>query len=616
MDRMTASICEKPYGKATFARVLVEIDSEIPLVGCEDCKIFGHYLSDCQNKVNVARKVDKDGENVKPSEGKVNVDEGWSTAGNQRNKVGGNNLRQGNFGSYQARRGVYVNTASGNNTSNANTGKKGNKDVSQKSEPVKSGNIGSVDDSVVMNDKGVPANKGKGKVDEGISGGDGNRNSGNNVNKKNEQKKNLGNKNSNKNGNGSFSSDGRNSKDVLGSKNVSTSNHFDALGSEQDSDNSDIWNDVKSQVDKACNSGIPILEGVVKGWNEDMINGNNDNKKNEQKKNLGNKSSNKNGNVSKSGDGSNLKDVLGSKNVSTSNRFDVLGSVVKGWNEDMIKYYTEKWNSRIMMNGSPEQQLELKLKSLSNRIILLNRNISVNAKMNAEKMMQKSVLTSHDSNDVSLSVVKGWNEDMIKYYTEKWNSRIMMNGSPEQQLELKLKSLSNRIILLNRNISVNAKMNAEKMMQKSVLTSHDSNDVSLSKCYDEAYRVELAKSIWDNLKILCKLDNVSCIWAEIVSGISIRTANNSLWSVIQRLVFGAAVYYIWQERNLRLFEKKFRSEEAVFKIIVDIVRHKLLSLRITQSVDSVNAAVIWKIPLMSSNGENNRNQNYDDNGVK
>ncbi|PWA55663.1 hypothetical protein CTI12_AA245000 [Artemisia annua] len=373
MDRMTASICEKPYGRATFARVLVEIDSEIPLVGfvelwyeslgkvlrlrvehdwvpprCEDCKIFGHYLSDCQNKVNVARKVDKDGENVKPSEvkngnngtasGKVNVDEGWSTAGNRRNRGGGNNLRQGNFGGYQARRGVYVNTASGNNTSNANTGIKGNKEVSQKSKPVKSGNIGSVDDNVVMNDKGVPANKGKGKVDEGISGGDGNRNSGNNVNKKNEQKKNLGNKNSNKNGNGSLSSDGRNSKDVLGSKNVSTSNRFDASGSEQDIDNSEIWNDVKSQVDKACNSGIPILEGVVKGWNEDMI-----------------------------------------------------------------KYYTEKWNSRIMMNGSPEQQLELKLKSLSNRIILLNRNIAVNAKMNAEKMMQKSVLTSHDSNDVLFS---------------------------------------------------------------------------------------------------------------------------------------------------------------------------------------------------------------------
>ncbi|PWA37992.1 reverse transcriptase domain, Reverse transcriptase zinc-binding domain protein [Artemisia annua] len=94
------------------------------------------------------------------------------------------------------------------------------------------------------------------------------------------------------------------------------------------------------------------------------------------------------------------------------------------------------------------------------------------------------------------------------------------------------------------------------------------------------FACSFSKSIWDNLKILCKLDNVSCVWAEIVSGISIRVASNSIWSVIQRLVFGAAVYYIWQERNFRLFQKNYRSEETVFKVIVDIVRHKLLGLKI------------------------------------
>ena len=116
------------------------------------------------------------------------------------------------------------------------------------------------------------------------------------------------------------------------------------------------------------------------------------------------------------------------------------------------------------------------------------------------------------------------------------------------------------------------------------------------------FACSFSKSIWDNLKILCKLDNVSCVWAEIVSGISIRVASNSIWSVIQRLVFGAAVYYIWQERNFRLFQKNYRSEETVFKVIVDIVRHKLLGLKIKRSVESVKAAEIWKIPLLSSNG--------------
>ena len=111
------------------------------------------------------------------------------------------------------------------------------------------------------------------------------------------------------------------------------------------------------------------------------------------------------------------------------------------------------------------------------------------------------------------------------------------------------------------------------------------------------FSCNFSKIVWDNLKVLCKLDNVSSVWAEVVSGISIRIADNSLWSVIQRLVFGAAVYYIWQERNIRVFQNDFRSEETVFKIVVDSVRHRLLGLNIKQSVESEKAAVIWKIPL-------------------
>ena len=59
------------------------------------------------------------------------------------------------------------------------------------------------------------------------------------------------------------------------------------------------------------------------------------------------------------------------------------------------------------------------------------------------------------------------------------------------------------------------------------------------------FSCSFARIIWDNLRTLCKIEDLSCVWAEIISGLSIRTANNSLWSIIQRLVFGATVYFIW-----------------------------------------------------------------------
>ncbi|GKA98534.1 RNA-directed DNA polymerase, eukaryota, reverse transcriptase zinc-binding domain protein, partial [Tanacetum coccineum] len=74
-------------------------------------------------------------------------------------------------------------------------------------------------------------------------------------------------------------------------------------------------------------------------------------------------------------------------------------------------------------------------------------------------------------------------------------------------------------------------------------------------------------------------------------------ANNTLWSIIQRLVFGAAVYFIWQERNFRLFRSVERPADKVFDIIVDTVRLRLLGLKIKRSHEVDKAAAIWKIPI-------------------
>ncbi|PWA48445.1 zinc knuckle CX2CX4HX4C [Artemisia annua] len=201
MDRMTTSICEKPFGRASFARVLVEIDSSKALVDnvelwyeklgkvprirveytwvpprCKECKVFGHYWSDCVKKVNTVSKVSKDVENVKDggvtlstSNGEINNgdgEEGWQTAGNRRNMRNvGYNTRQGSVGGYNGIRGIYNDRGGGNNRSNASVG--GARIVQKKAEPVNNGSMGNVDESVVVNDKGDPAKKGSSKVNVG-----------------------------------------------------------------------------------------------------------------------------------------------------------------------------------------------------------------------------------------------------------------------------------------------------------------------------------------------------------------------------------------------------------------------------------------------------------------
>ncbi|PWA85695.1 zinc knuckle CX2CX4HX4C [Artemisia annua] len=98
MDKFTTDMCEKGYGRASFARVLVEVDASNGLVDsvevwyrslnrsmklkveyawqpplCSHCCVFGHSIDKCAYKVNTeADKTSNDGPN---SQAKANTND-------------------------------------------------------------------------------------------------------------------------------------------------------------------------------------------------------------------------------------------------------------------------------------------------------------------------------------------------------------------------------------------------------------------------------------------------------------------------------------------------------------------------------------------------------------
>ncbi|GJT49245.1 hypothetical protein Tco_0975402 [Tanacetum coccineum] len=70
----------------------------------------------------------------------------------------------------------------------------------------------------------------------------------------------------------------------------------------------------------------------------------------------------------------------------------------------------------------------------------------------------------------------------------------------------------------------------------------------------------------------------------------------SIRIVICKLVFAAACYFIWQERNFRIFKKKKRTQVQIVELIKSNVRLKLLtcSFKKTQNVQMLMH--LWKLP--------------------
>ncbi|PWA77361.1 RNA-directed DNA polymerase, eukaryota, Reverse transcriptase zinc-binding domain protein [Artemisia annua] len=114
-----------------------------------------------------------------------------------------------------------------------------------------------------------------------------------------------------------------------------------------------------------------------------------------------------------------------------------------------------------------------------------------------------------------------------------------------------------------------------------------------------------SKRLWERLKPIARLDNVGNDWANVISVIVNKPATNTIWSVIQRLILGASVYYIWNERNIRKVEQVYRSEDGVFKCITDCVRLKLMGLNLKHTSEVLKAAEIWNIPIRKNEFNDN-----------
>ncbi|GJZ23399.1 hypothetical protein Tco_0560858, partial [Tanacetum coccineum] len=72
-------------------------------------------------------------------------------------------------------------------------------------------------------------------------------------------------------------------------------------------------------------------------------------------------------------------------------------------------------------------------------------------------------------------------------------------------------------------------------------------------------------------------------WSAVIDEMTKLRANNNLWSILRRLVLGATVYYLWQERNTRLSQGKKREDEDMTRVIKGTLRLRKMSFKVKDS---------------------------------
>ncbi|GJU35207.1 hypothetical protein Tco_1183561 [Tanacetum coccineum] len=102
--------------------------------------------------------------------------------------------------------------------------------------------------------------------------------------------------------------------------------------------------------------------------------------------------------------------------------------------------------------------------------------------------------------------------------------------------------------------------------------------------------------VWDIMKGLAGLSNVAGRYMDIVDFLIPYAHKRSCKSVIAKLFLSTSAYYLWQERNARLFAMQKRTVVQVVDVIKSYVRLKLLSCSFKKSNDSMELMHLWKLP--------------------
>ena len=109
------------------------------------------------------------------------------------------------------------------------------------------------------------------------------------------------------------------------------------------------------------------------------------------------------------------------------------------------------------------------------------------------------------------------------------------------------------------------------------------------------FQCQFSKSVWNEFQGMKALKQKPHTWKDTISAVVTWYPNRSIVSIVGKLVFGAMVYYIWQERNKRLFTKEKRNEKALVEIIKDTIRLRLMSLRYHKTNQVVNVCQRWNV---------------------
>ncbi|GJZ22668.1 putative gag-pol polyprotein [Tanacetum coccineum] len=144
----------------------------------------------------------------------------------------------------------------------------------------------------------------------------------------------------------------------------------------------------------------------------------------------------------------------------------------------------------------------------------------------------------------------------------------------------------------------------DRLLQWDVGSSIDLNLLKCPLCdlvpdsHDHLFfECSFSSQVWSMVRVLCGMDTIPPHLSDVVAFIVPLSKGKTVVNIISRIVVAATSYYIWLERNGRLFKKKTSTPGQIVDVIFSTVRLKLVTFKFKKmSTKSRLLLDQWKIP--------------------
>ncbi|GKB29207.1 putative reverse transcriptase domain, reverse transcriptase zinc-binding domain protein [Tanacetum coccineum] len=143
----------------------------------------------------------------------------------------------------------------------------------------------------------------------------------------------------------------------------------------------------------------------------------------------------------------------------------------------------------------------------------------------------------------------------------------------------------------------------DKLRQWDVGINTDLNLLRCSLCNTQSdshahlfFECPYSSKVWKLVRHLADMELVPPILYDIVDHLQPMANKRTARSIFGKLILAASSYFVWLERNNRLFKNVKRTPEELRDVIMVTVRLKLLSFKFKNSANVISLLDRWKMP--------------------